>query len=345
MGQRALAGQAHLTRTPTFSLTDISAGLHGWPAVLVAHELRLFPLLAERSRTVHEVSESLKIPRRSAEALLSITASIGFVARHEDQYSLTPVAEDYLLPNSPGYFGSYLDLMVQNHSTFSFENIRNAVLTGEPQAYGGSEIFKAHAEQAEAALAFTRGMHGVSMGPARAWPEVIDLARHRLMLDVGGGSGAHSIGALLKWPHLRAVILDLACVCKIGHEIAAQYGVQERIQTDTADFWNDPYPQADLHFYGMIYHDWPPEKCSLLTRKSFDSLPSGGRIIIHEKLFNDDKTGPFSVAAENVAMLVWVQGQEFSGLELSEMLIKAGFGQVEVKPTLGYWGIVTGLKP
>ena len=26
----------------------------------------------------------------------------------------------------------------------------------------------------------------------------------------------------------------------------------------------------------MIYHDWPPEKCQFLTRKSFESLPPGG---------------------------------------------------------------------
>ena len=95
----------------------------------------------------------------------------------------------------------------------------------------------------------------------------------------------------------------------------------------------------------MIYHDWPLEKCRFLTEKSFASLPSGGRILVHEMLFNDDRTGPYSVAAVNITMLLWCTGQQYSGRELSDMLSEAGFKDIEVKPTFGYWSIVTGIKP
>ena len=73
---------------------------------------------------------------------------------------------------------------------------------------------------------------------------------------------------------------------------------------------------------------------------------AGGRIIIHEMLYNDDKTGPFPVAAFNIVMLLWTtEGQQYSGRELSAMLTEAGFTDIEVKPTFGYWSIVTGRKP
>jgi hypothetical protein len=63
-------------------------------------------------------------------------------------------------------------------------------------------------------------------------------------------------------------------------------------------------------------------------------------------LYNDDKTGPFPVAAFNIVMLLWTpQGQHFSSRELSAMLAEAGFTDIEVKPTFGYWSIVTGRKP
>jgi hypothetical protein len=78
----------------------------------------------------------------------------------------------------------------------------------------------------------------------------------------------------------------------------------------------DQFPSADLHFYGMIFHDWPPDRCRLFARKSFDSLPAGGRIIVHELLFNDDRTGPFPVAAFNVTMLAAMPGQQCSGREI-----------------------------
>jgi len=62
-------------------------------------------------------------------------------------------------------------------------------------------------------------------------------------------------------------------------------------------------------------------------------------------LYQDDKTGPFTVSAYNLAMLLGAQGQQYSGRELSAMLAEVGFTDIEVKPTWGYWSIVTGRKP
>ncbi|MGH3593875.1 MAG: methyltransferase, partial [Pseudonocardiaceae bacterium] len=82
----------------------------------------------------------------------------------------------------------------------------------------------------------------------------------------------------------------------------------------------------------------------LLTKKSFDSLPAGGRIIIHEMLYNDEKTGPLTTAAFSLVMLLWIEGQQYSGHELEAILTEAGFTEIETKPSFGYWSIVTGRK-
>jgi len=99
------------------------------------------------------------------------------------------------------------------------------------------------------------------MGPALAWPEVLELSRHQLMLDIGGGSGTHCIGATLRWPQLDALLFDMAPVCEVAQELITRQGLESRIRTHVGDLWNDPFPSADLHFYSMVYHDWPPEKC------------------------------------------------------------------------------------
>jgi acetylserotonin N-methyltransferase len=165
------------------------------------------------------------------------------------------------------------------------------------------------------------------------------------MLDVAGGSGAHSIGALRRWPRLRSIVLEIPPVCEVTREFAEAYGLSDRIVAQPADMWNDPFPPADLHFYSQIFHDWPPERCRVLARKSFDALPPGGRIIIHEMLLNQRKAGPPGVVGRNVAMLLWVQGQEFSARELSQILKDTGFVSIKSKHTFGHWGIVTGVKP
>jgi hypothetical protein len=187
-------------RTDDRLLLDIRLGTFGYTAPLVAHDLKLFSLLAERSRTSAEVCEALKIARRPAAALLTLSVSMGLVQVQDGRYSLTPVAEDYLLESSPTYFGGVLDIDIARPGLF--ESLKKAVLTNVPQIYGGEDWVKTNEEQAVLARTFTRAMHSYSMGPALAWPEVLDLSGNQLLLDIGGGSGAHCIAATLRWPTL-----------------------------------------------------------------------------------------------------------------------------------------------
>ncbi len=325
-------------------LWDVLMGLWGYPAVLVAHQINLFEILAEKPLTLDEVSRAKNIAKRPAEALLSVCTSLGFVKLKDGRYSLAPLSQDYLLPSSPTYFGWFFDAWAPIYSLWSPESLLKAVMTDKPQGPFGDPNNAFASWHAEQALNFTRAMHSASIAPGLAWPRLVDLSSHQVMLDIGGGSGAHSIGAVTAWPALRSVVLDQQIICDIAVTFIQKYGCSGRISTHAADFFKDPFPPSDLHFYGMIFHDWPLDTCLSLARKSFESLPKGGRIIIHEMLFNDDRTGPFSVAAFNVDMLVAMPGQQYSGRELRDTLAEAGFIDIEVRPTFGYWSIITGRK-
>jgi hypothetical protein len=331
-------------RTDERALWDVLFGVWGYPAVLVANQLKLFELLAEKPLTLEEVCRAKNIAKRPAETLLSVCTSLEFVRLKDGRYSLTPIAEDYLVPSSPTYFGRFFEAWVPIYSVWSPESLLKAVLTDKPQGPFGDPNSAFASWQAEQAVNFTRAMHSGSIAAGLAWPRQLDLSNHRAMLDIGGGSGAHSIGAVSAWPGLRAVILDQRIICDIARTFIEKYQFTDRVSTQAADFFKDPFPPADVHFYSMIFHDWPPETCQKLAQKSFESLPKGGRIIIHEMLFNDDRTGPFPVAAFNVDMLVAMPGQQYSGRELRQVLAGAGFKDIEVKPTFGYWSIVTGRK-
>jgi SAM-dependent methyltransferase len=328
-------------------VADVVLGVYGYNAVLAAHRLQLFPLLADRPRALPDVCAALGIKPRPAQAILAAASALGFVQVAGGSYSLTPLSQKYLLETSPTYMGSWWDIVTDHVSdAFSYDPVERAVQTDAQQAFGGEHLFKTLAEQAEAARAFTRTMHSIAMAPALAWPDAIDLSGCRRMLDVGGGSGAHAIGAVTRWPQLRAVVYDLPPVCEVATEFIAGQGLQDRIQAQPGDMFGDPFPAADLHLYSDVLHDWSRDKCAFLIRKSFESLPPGGRIVLHEMLFDDDKTGPFATAAFNITMLVWsVDGEQYSGRELTGMLADAGFRQVETRPAFGHHSIVTAIKP
>jgi hypothetical protein len=327
-------------------LWDAFFGFAGYPALLVAHRLKLFNLLADEPRTQGEVQSALALERRPAEALLAVATATGFLRFEEGRYALTQVSRDYLLDSSPTYFGHLWDIVADLFPVYSPESLDRAVRTNRPQVYGGQDFFEEHAAQEERARAFTLAMHSASMGPALAWPDLVDLSNCRRFLDIGGGSGAHSIGAALKWPNLQAVVFEIPLVCAVANELIGQQELDRQISTHVGDMWDETrFPDADVHFYSNIYHDWPPEKGRFLTAKSYESLDPGGRIILHEVVFSDDKTGPFPVAAFNISMLQLTDGQQYSGRELATMLTDAGFEDARVTPAFGYYSIVTAIKP
>jgi hypothetical protein len=325
-------------------LWDVILGAEAYLALAVALDLGFFELIASRPHTLEEVCGAKVLQMRPAQALLSVLASNGLLHYEHGQYSLTALTSAYLIEASPTYLGGIISMRNANDSITSVMNLKNAVLTNSPQSYGGGDMFASHEKQASLARSFTNGMHSTSVGPSRAWPNVINLRNYRLMLDVGGGSGAHCIGAVKNYAGLQAIVLDIPPVCDVANDYIGQAGLSKAIRTIPGDMWTDPFPAADLHFYSSIFHDWPPDRCSFLARKSFESLPPAGRIIIHEMLLNRDKTGPAAVAALNITMLLWVKGQQYSGEELLAILDGAGFTEIQIKPTFGYWSIVTGVK-
>jgi len=79
-------------RTDDRRVWDVVFGVYGFPAILLAHKLKLFPLIANRPRSLPQVCEALGIKRRAAEAILTAAVALGFLELRGRQYSLTPLA-------------------------------------------------------------------------------------------------------------------------------------------------------------------------------------------------------------------------------------------------------------
>lgn len=228
MQKRSLAA-IRKPRVDDRPLCDVMFGIWGYPAILVAHELKFFELLAEEPLTLEEVCAAKKLAQRPAEALLAVCASLGLVSRRSDRYSLTALSREYMLPSSRFYLGWWYDAWRPIISVWSPDSLREAVLTDKPQGVfsdPGGVFASWHSEHARN---FTLAMHSMSIGPAMVWPRKVDLSRNQVMLDVGGGSGAHSIGAVTMRPKLKAIVLDQPPICAIAQEFAEKYGVLDRI--------------------------------------------------------------------------------------------------------------------
>ena len=93
-------------------------------------------------------------------------------------------------------------------------------------------------------------------------------------------------------PQLKVTLMDLAAMAEEAGNYVERAGLAGRVGTASVNMFTEAWPtEPDAHFFSNVFHDWSDETCRLLARKSFDALPSGGRIFLNEILMDDDGTG------------------------------------------------------
>jgi hypothetical protein len=312
-------------------LMQLSTGFWAFKTLAAAHELDVFARLSRTGgMTIEEVAEELGVHRRPAEMLLTGCAALGLLDKQADRYRNSPVAEEFLVPGKPYYFGGFVQMLDQRLYA-GWGKLTQAIQTNRPTTWDPDTQASLFDGEDPAMLAvFWEAMHSLSTFTARVLAEVDDLSGYTRLLDVGGGSGAYGIELCKRYPSLRATVYDLPFVVEIAADKVAEAGLSDRIATVGGDFFVDPSfpPEHDIVLFSMIMHDWSEEKNRVLLRKAYDTLPGGGGVIISELLVNDEKTGPAPAALMSLNMLIETEGRNYTPAEYGDWLADAGFTDV-----------------
>jgi cyclopropane fatty-acyl-phospholipid synthase-like methyltransferase len=315
------------------------------PTLAVADELGLFAALTTPASAA-ELARQLSIEERATESILAVLATLGFTARLGDRFQLTDVARTYLLPDSPFYWGAFLERI----RTFPIEckKLVGALRAGAAASAArvSGELWRAPQPPAAALVSFTRGMHAHSFALAMRAVPSFRLAPQTRMLDVAGGSGSYSIAAALHDASMHCTLLDLPVVCDVAREYIASSGVGDRVETRPGDMFAEAWPTGfDRIFMSDIFHDWDDERCRDLAARASAALPSGGQFLVHEMVLNEAKDGPRNAAAYSMVMVFVAEGRQRSTSELFELLSAVGFRDLRANATLEGYALVAGTKP
>ena len=173
----------------------------------------------------------------------------------------------------------------------------------------------------------------------------VDVRRHRHLLDIGGGSGIYACVLAAHNSHLRATVLDKPQVDRIASAAIAKRGVADRVSVVGRDMLVDPLPTGpDVHLFSNVLHDWDTPVIEDLLRKSFDALPAGGLVVVHEAFLNAEKTGPLHVAEYSVLLMHASEGRCYSVAEMEGYLSAAGFSSCAYVSGAAARGIMTARK-
>jgi len=295
--------------------------------LFVATELGLFTQLHGQSKTVVEVATALGLSERSAELLLNACVSLQLLEKQGGCYANTPVSDVYLVKGKTGYQGPYISLMQHYYKlwgSLKLALLQNGSLRSEFDDYVAQDI--------DWARKFIEAMHCGAELVAPFLVETLDLSSHKLLLDIGGGSGINAISFVKKFNQLKAIVLDLSSVSEVTKEYVARSGVADRISVMSGDYrYVELPPGVDAVLLSQVLHAEGPSVCRNILARAFAGLVPGGLVIVRDIFPNDDKLGPPAAVLHGLHwLMVTPEGNCYSKAEVIGFLQDVGFQDIQV---------------
>lgn len=315
--------------------------------MFAAVKLGVFDRLEQGPADAPTLAAELDAQTEPLERLLDACAGLGLLGKQEGRYANEPVAAEYLCRSSEHALTGYI--LYSNDVLFQvWAHLEDAVREGShrwKQTFGlTGPIFDHFFKNDEAMRTFLMGMHGFGVLSSPKVVAAFDLSRFQKLVDLGGATGHLAIAACERYPELHAAVFDLPRVIEVAAEQVGRSTVASRIKLVAGDFFRDALPEADLYSVGRILHDWSEDKIRALLEKIYARLPSGGGLLIAEKLLAEDKTGPTPAHMQSLNMLVCTEGKERTVGEYRALLEAAGFADVQGRRTGAPLDAVLALK-
>ena len=302
-----------------------------------AVQLDLFSLLEEHGPlTRAQIAQHLGIEEQPARIVLLGCTSVGFLQKKGDTYSNSTLARRLLVKSSPEKITAYVEL--QHHAMYKamprmLEAVREYKNVGLKEFKGDEPtLYQRLVHYPELEQIFQDAMQELSVHANADLARFVDFSKVNHLVDVGGGDGTNIIEIARQWPHLRATVFDSPSVCKIAQKNIEASGLQDRLDTSSGECFETPFPkEADCLMFCHFFTIWSAEKDRELLKKCYDSLPSGGKVIIFNMMQRDDETGPLSAAIGSPYFLTLATGRGmlYTWKEYETWMKDVGFASVK----------------
>ena len=319
-----------IARRRSAALFDLCAGFVYSQTLLAVVRLGLLDLLAATPRGATDLAPELGLTPERTERLLRAACALGLV-REAGGGRFAPG------PLGAALVGNAEVAAMVEHNALLYHDLTDpvALLRGEGDATALARYWT-YAGAASPAAAAPERVAAYSVLMATSVPLVADdlfaaypVARHRCLLDVGGGEGAFLELAGRRAPALRLMLFDLPAVAARARRRLAVSGLGPRTEVHGGDFFRAPLPAgADLITLIRVLHDHDDARAVELLRRCRAALPPGGRLLVAEPLDGAPGAGRVGAAYFGFYLLAMGSGRARSAGEYASLLREGGFARV-----------------
>lgn len=329
----SLPGIGWIARKRSEQLFDLTAGFVYTQVLLACVELDLFERLADGPRAMDEIADEIAVPVERARRLLDAAVSLGLLERRRGRYRLGQLGAAYR--GVPG-----LGEMIRHHALF-YRDLADpvALLRGETEPelarYWGYVGGARTSDLAPGETApYTRLMAATQAMVSAEVLASYRFAKHRHLMDVGGGDGSFLRAVAGRAPGLRLTLFDLPAVAAEGAQRFAEAGLSQRSEAHGGDFFADSLPAgADAISLVRVIYDHDDDAVLRLLSQVRDALPADGTLILAEPMAETPGMARVGDAYFNFYILAMTHGRPRSAARLRDLLREAGFGRIRTIPT------------
>jgi len=341
------------------ALFDVLAGFVYSQILYACVHLKLFDLLADGPETSANIAGRLDLPLDSTQRLLEAAVSLRLVDRRgRERFGLGVLGA--ALVGNPAVSSMvehnrllYADLCdpvrllrreqrptrLSSYWTYSASKDTlpksEAPLTDEVPLANAAAPLSEEARQARNADA-QRGDYTELMSSSQPLVagEILDaypLAKHRCLLDVGGGNGTFLIEVAKRAEHLQLMLFDLPSVAMRAAKRFESLGLGSRAKAIGGDFLNDVLPTgADVISLVRVIHDHDDAPAAALLSAVHRALPANGVLLLAEPMMGTPGAEPVGDAYFGFYLLAMGSGRPRTPLQLQQMLRRAGFASAHL---------------
>lgn len=290
--------------------------------------------------TVADVAARTDLTEAGADSLLGVLCAAQLVIRDVSAtYELTETARCYFLADSAFYVGDQLNVSRRLPPAYS----RRAAGMRARLELKWLSLIPSYRFGSKPRL---RNQHARNLSAGAAAVRTGEFKDVRHMVDLAGGSGSFAIPLALEHAGTQITLVELPEALPNIRPFLTAHNLSAAVQLLGMNALKFPWsiPQCDGIFVGNFLHGFSDYTCHKVCMEAFRHLKVGGRLWIHEIVWNERKDGPMVTALLHAGMRSGGQGRQRTVLELQDILTQAGFSNVYVVPTSGAYCLIVGVK-
>jgi len=292
--------------------------------LLTGIELKVFNVLSE-PKPSKDVAKAIGTHPRNTRVFLDSLAAVNLLQKKDGLYRNSPVAQAFLVENSPTYLGRVFTFMKPDHQFL--QNLPKLVKEGplpppEKPSFSEEELVEGVELMADIERV------GYAQEAVNILLELPEFPSFQKMLDLGGGPGLIGMAIVDAHPEMNGVIFDLPPVVKETRKYIKEYEMEKRMEVLGGDFNHDYIGEG----YDLVWASGVLQfavDIDSVVKKVYVALnPSGVFVSVYPFGQTHERTKPESIVLSLLSMALMGQEVVVDHGCVADSMLRAGFKSV-----------------